>query len=932
VNQALGTSHPYESLTSGGNLCRRTSPSFSSEDLLEFFEQLLQSDFMPHGHCYQWRPEILWLHVISDGLIAFAYAIIPFLLAYFVKRRKDLQFRWIFLLFGAFILCCGATHALEVYTAWVGAYRLTGIVKALTAVVSLATAFALVPLIPKALKLPSPAQLKEANQKLLAETRQRLEAETALANQEKDRLFKNVVEAAPNGILLVDREGTILMSNQASAKIFGYDNQEIESLNIADLVPPTHPGDHQSLVEQYFQTPSNKQMAHTRQVNGLHKEGRYPLLEISLSPLSWNGQKLALASIIDITEQERRAHLLQETQNRFNRAVAATADGLWEWTVGKSNVWFSPQFARILHRPEGGQTTDLQSWLDLVHPQDRQLLQQELESVKKSDNTFSVEHRLQTQDGSYQWYDGRGRRMLDRGEVVISGSLTSIQHRKIAELALEEKSKFLDSVINGVRHAIFVIDVSPSQTFSITQLNQAHEELSGMKLEDVKGKSIEDLFPEYFPREVATAIIAQYRSCVEKKAVHRYTEMIPFKGKTTWWLTNLTPVFDAQGRVHQIIGASSEISRLKQLEDEMRQREEHSRKIIDYSLNGLYIYDLTTQKNTFINPSYTKITGYSQEDFKAISDFSTLFHPEDLEKVNAHITRVLEDPNHLSDRIEYRFRHKDGHWIWCLSSDTVFSTDKENRPLEMIGTFIDITSIKESEEKLKTSNAELEQFAFVASHDLREPLRKVMSFGKLLESRFAKDLPEKAQDYIRRMTGASARMDTLIADLLSLSRITSRAKDFSPFPLQRAVDLALTDLSSRIKKSKATIETGNLPTLEGDENQFYQVMLNLIGNALKYSKPDTAPTISISAVEVDNSLMIKVRDNGIGFDPQHADQIFGIFKRLHNREAYEGSGIGLAICKKIIARHHGRIEATSTPGQGSTFTVILPNWMIARTT
>ena len=897
---------------------------------MDIFAALFKSDFMPHGHCYLWLPELLWLHVISDGLIALSYATIPVSLAYFVKKRKDLQFKWIFLLFGAFILCCGATHALEIYAVWVGAYYLTGVVKAVTALVSVSTAAVLIPLIPKALRLPSPAELEEANRRLVEETRQRLQAEAELARQEKDRLFKTVVDAAPNGMLLVAADGSIVLGNHAAATIFGYEKNSLKGMSVGRLVPEGDRADHGNYMNHFFQNPEERLMAPGRELAGFHQSGHRVPIEIGLNPVDWDGELYALASIVDITERRRQAELLQQARSRFERAVSGASDGLWEWIPARDSIWYSDQFAALLGLTSDEKEAHQSFWTSRAHPGDEERLIASLEASSHGGNEFQLEHRLKTTSDGYQWFLAKGKCFREDDTLFVAGSITHVHDRKKAEAALEEKNRFLDSIYKGVRHGIFVIDVPSPGEYRIVGLNQAHEAFSGMRLKDVRGKRIEDLVPEYFPRAVADAVMENYRRCVESREAIEYEERIPFKQRQTWWLTNLTPMVDGEGRVFRIIGAGSEITRLKELEADLRDREEYARKIIDHSLNGLYIYDLESGTNSFINPSYTKITGYSLEDLRGLSDFNSLFHPEDLEKVQAHVARVLSTPEDQSCSLEYRFQHKLGHWIWCLSSDAVFTTDQDGKPQEMIGTFIDITSIKEAQVKLEESNADLEQFAFVASHDLREPLRKVKSFGDLLQSRFAADLPAKAGDYLRRMVDASDRMDILIADLLSLSRVSTQGGDFGTVDLRTVVNQVIADLDNLISSTGAVIHVEDLPVLEADDNQMYQLMSNLIGNALKYKKPDVPAVVWVSSRSTADQVEITVRDNGIGFEAEMAEKIFGVFKRLHARSEYEGSGIGLAICKKIVDRHHGRIQASAEPDRGATFTVMLPLWSLAR--
>lgn len=239
--------------------------------------------------------------------------------------------------------------------------------------------------------------------------------------------------------------------------------------------------------------------------------------------------------------------------------------------------------------------------------------------------------------------------------------------------------------------------------------------------------------------------------------------------------------------------------------------------------------------------------------------------------------------------------------------------------------------------RLELSNRELEQFAYVASHDLQEPLRKIQAFGDRLKVKAAPQLSDDARDYLARMQSAASRMQTLINDLLAFSRVTSKAQPFVPVQLGQVAREVLADLETRIEQSGGQVEVGPLPTLMADPLQMRQLLQNLIGNALKFHRPEVPPLVRVtaetmtavppatqSALAPQPFCRLAVADNGIGFDQKYGDRIFNVFQRLHGRGQYEGSGVGLAICRKIVERHGGTIAASSIPGEGTTFVVMLP--------
>ena len=232
-------------------------------------------------------------------------------------------------------------------------------------------------------------------------------------------------------------------------------------------------------------------------------------------------------------------------------------------------------------------------------------------------------------------------------------------------------------------------------------------------------------------------------------------------------------------------------------------------------------------------------------------------------------------------------------------------------------------------ENLERSNQQLEQFAYVASHDLQAPLRKIQAFGSRIQQHSGDDLDETVDDYVGRMIDAANRMQSLIRDLLTFSRVTTQAQPFEPIDLNAVMDGVLDDLELHIEQAGAQITVDDLPTIDAEQHQIRQLFQNLISNALKYTHHGQSPVVTVRTRPLETKwhtyIQIEVEDNGLGFEQEHAERIFGVFQRLHGRSSpYEGTGMGLAICRKIVERHNGTIQATGRKGQGATFTVTLP--------
>lgn len=529
-------------------------------------------DFIPHGHCYYWRSDLLVLHAGSDAVIAIAYFSIPLALAKLWYDRADLGYRWIIKMFAAFIVACGTTHLMGIWNIWNAHYYLEGIIKLITAGISLITAILIWPLLPKVLAIPSPAMLTERNEALHEEMLKRTHAEQQLrslyeslehtvaqrteeleqakhalelqiqtSEQVKQRL-QSIFESAPNGMIVVARDGTILQANSMAHSIFHYDVGELPGKRVEQLVPKDSRKPHQSNREHYVGSPTKRMMGDRRDLSGLCADGKTVPVEIGLNPVT----------------------------------------------------------------------------------------------------------------GS------------DEGEVVAS-----------------------------------IVDVSERRNY-------------------------------------------------EK-------------------------------------------------------------------------------------------------------------------------------------RIEQR------------------------------------------SEALERSNRELKEFAFIASHDLREPLRKIISFSRLLLSKDYGNFTGEGETFANYVVDAAERMRELLDSLLSYSRVTSRGGVFVLTDMNEVVREVLSDLQFTIEESHARFDISTLDHLTVDPSQMWQLLQNIISNALKYRRPDQPPHIRIYGEPVNGDrYRITIEDNGIGFENQYQEQVFEVFKRLHGRDRYPGTGMGLAICRKIVDRHQGVIRAESKPGEGSRFIIELP--------
>ena len=346
------------------------------------------------------------------------------------------------------------------------------------------------------------------------------------------------------------------------------------------------------------------------------------------------------------------------------------------------------------------------------------------------------------------------------------------------------------------------------------------------------------------------------------------------------------------------------------------------------------IVDAVTGRIVEANPFLLDLLEYSAEEITA----KTLWDIGLVENVDAgqeSFRDLIEKEYVRYENLPLRTRQGGTRQVEFISN--VYSVGSERVVQCLIR---DITERKQVEDQLRIftaqleqSNRELENFAYVASHDLQEPLRKIQAFGERLTATCSETLSPEGADYVDRMQKSAARMQTLINDLLAFSRVRAHDHPFAEVQLSSIVDDVLSDLQPVIQKSGATVDVEQLPAVTGNDILIRQLFQNVIGNALKFHRAGEIPHVKIYAEEPDEAASqvgaggqcrIVVRDNGIGFDEKYLDRIFAIFQRLHGRNEYEGTGIGLAICRRIAEHHGGEITASSTPGQGATFVISLP--------
>jgi PAS domain S-box-containing protein len=447
--------------------------------------------------------------------------------------------------------------------------------------------------------------------------------------------------------------------------------------------------------------------------------------------------------------------------------------------------------------------------------------------------------------------------------------------------------------------------------------NQAFAEMLGRPADEIVGRSVFELSPP----EMA----AKYQSMDNELlaggmgAIQRYEWDVRAKdGHLRHVLFHKACVDDGAGVVQGLVGVVLDITELRRLERKFAT-------VFNVCPDTITITEAATGRYLDVNDAYFTTTGYSREEALGRTSME-LGIWVDVEERNALLSAFREHGRLVN--FETRFRRKDGSVFTALVS--VEGTELDGTQC-LILVARDISARKQAEvvlrrtaDELHRSNLELERFAYVAAHDLQEPCRTICSFAQLLERRCGEALGEEGREYLSYLSAGAQRMRELIQGLLRYSRVDSNTLRFEQVSLAGLMTSALGDLSGAIDQTGAVICVGDLPDLRGDAMQLHQVLINLVGNALKFQPPGQRPRIEVDAQRAGEFWQISVRDNGIGIAPEYVDEIFGMFRRLHGGAAYPGTGIGLALVKRIVEAHGGSIWVESTPGHGSTFRLTLP--------
>jgi PAS domain S-box-containing protein len=629
--------------------------------------------------------------------------------------------------------------------------------------------------------------------------------------------------------------------------------------------------------------------------------------------------------LTDITERKQFEISLRKRESILAQAGEMALLGAWDIELENQDdlnanpLTWSDEVYRIFGYAPGEVQPSNDLFFERVHPDDRALVQEGVAHALATRQPYAIEHRIRRTDGEERIVQEHAEIFFDESgkPVRIVGAVQDITERKRAEEARRESEERSIKAFHASPNAILISRLADGL---ILEVNDGWKTMFGHEQNEVLGRtSIEvGMYAHPEDRKVAvsrllkTGMLRDFEADVRRKSGEiRHASLSAEKLEI--------------GDTECLLMVISDITERKQTEQALRESEARFRSLAD-SMPQLVWTALPDGTVDYYNQRYQEYREIKQVEGTAW-EWAPVLHPDDLQPtvdVWQHSLKTGE-----IYQIEHRVRMADDSYRWHLSRG-VPMVDEQQRIVRWFGTATDIHDLKVAEEKLKVnteqlerSNRELEQFAFMASHDMQEPLRKIEMFGDLLQER-ATSLGDQERAYLDRMRSAARRMRDMVEGLLQLSRISTQGQPFVTVNLTELTSEVLHDLEDQIRRTASHVDLLTLPRIEGDPLQLRQLMQNLIENALKYRKPGAPAEVRIHARELPGKVQIYMEDQGIGFAQEDAERIFEPFHRLVGRSEYGGSGIGLAICRRIVERHAGQIVALSQPEQGTTFVVTLP--------
>ncbi|HLL39011.1 MAG TPA: PAS domain S-box protein, partial [Rubrobacteraceae bacterium] len=786
--------------------------------------------------------------------------------------------------------------------------------------------------------------------------------------RESEEEFRSIVETTTEWIWTIDRRARLTYSNPAIKRILGYQPEEVIG---KDALLFMHEQDRIEIEEVLPKLVSEKKGWSELVLRWRHKNGTYRHLKSNAVPILNDGGELLgyRGADRDITERKEVEAKLRSSEAELRALFESMDDVILVLDSEGRYLSIAPTKPSLLYKPPEqlvGKT------LHEVFPTEQaDMFLDHVRCVLETQRPIKIEYSLQI-DGEEFWFAGKVSPMLEDSVVWVARDVTE---RKRVEKDLRRSEARLAEAQRIANLGNFEWDTKTGRVWWSDETYRIYGYEPGKLAPTLQ--TVTDVFhPE--DRHLLRATIDN--AFYEDKP-HDFEHRVVRPDGEVRWIHRRVEIVRGEGEESlRLIGTVHDITERKAVERELIQRARHAAlgEDVGAALNEggnlrMVLWRCAEAMVRHLDAAFARIwTLNEEEDILELQASAGMYTHLDGPHSRIPLGRfkigliALERRPHLTNDIVGDPRVHDKEWakregIVAFAGYPLVVEDRLVGVLAMFAkerladaTLNALASVastlaqgierKRAEESLKAyaarlnqSNRELQDFAYVASHDLQEPLRKVRTFGDRLNAKYAEALGEQGRDYLKRMEGAAARMQDLIDDLLELSRVTTNAQPFTPVDLNEVTQEVVSDLEARIEQIGGRVEVSRLPIVEADRLQMRQLLQNLISNALKFHREEEEPVVKVYSellqeweeegsgrIADRRAYQIFVEDNGIGFDEKYLERVLAPFQRLHGRDAYEGTGMGMAICRKVVERHNGYITAKSIPGQGATFIVTLP--------
>lgn len=696
----------------------------------------------------------------------------------------------------------------------------------------------------------------------------------------KDQL-DDALSAGLIGTWAVDVAKEVVIADKNLSVMFGVDpDKAAKGLPLSVFIDSIHPEDRDRVVAaiQHAMSTGEEYDIEYRTL-GLNEDIRWVITRGDMSyddagnPVKFSGV------IIDITERKQIEEAVKDSQAQLKFMAESMPQKIFTTTPAGVVDYYNPQWLEFTGLKEGQLTEN--GWTDIIHPDDIEETRKAWKHSLDTGEPYENECRFRRADGEYRWHLTRMNPMRNSKGKIIKwvGSNTDISDRKQQELNL-----------NFLSHASKVLSSSLDYDQTLKQMAQ-------LAVPDVADWCAIDIYDEQSATVTQMAVVHKDPEKISKAI--EYRKMTPPDLTDDKGLAGVLRTGESQ-----LVPVIEDSLLVMMVKDKKALKLIRSLGLYSYMIVPLKVAGRVAGAITFVSSEHKRSFAKSDLEFA-----EELAYRASMAIYNSSLYKSAQREIEYRERLEEELR---------LANEQLESRVKVRTEL------LEVANLN-----LERSNQELQDFAYVASHDLQEPLRKIQAFGNLLQEEYTEKLGD-GKDYLDRMRSAAARMSVLIEDLLAFSRVTTHAKPVAKIKLNKIVNEVIEDLEIRINETKGQVLVKDLPVFVADPLQMRQLFQNLIGNALKFHDKNRAPIVKVYSESHKGKsgkieqYTIFVEDNGIGFDEKYLDRIFAVFQRLHIRDSYSGTGIGLAVCRKIVERHGGAITAQSKVGKGSKFIITLP--------